>query len=261
MKRFNIQKFKLKIQEISQAINLTTVKINNSEGKSLKALSIHDALNLPVFLKEYTWITPESLQVWYHSAQFHKKHLDLKRLQRKWEKELESLSINDGHGDMLLNQWRLYVPHPRRLLLLKKLIKLAEHLSQNDDAASEMLFHTLEVEFNCYLSASDFAVLNISGINKSLNPTLLEIFHKFLKADLVRLIRNIYKGIRRDLRQFFRSIIHFLFKNMSDESDADNFLFNTLSNKRLLTVQIHHYDNQRNNRNFKTNTQSSRSFT
>jgi hypothetical protein len=152
----------------------------------------------------------------------------------------------------------------QKIPILDKLIALATEISETGNTTKEMMFRWLEVELNSdCIKGFDFAdyltPVNIYIVS-SQSPELdslsasLALFAqlKSLQAQFLSIMTRIRRK-RRDLRQSYRSIIRFLFKNMDDETDEDNVLKTEVS-KTFFHSVIFSYEKKRNNRAIICNT-------
>jgi hypothetical protein len=198
--------------------------------------------------KSYGWLSPEALENWYNSNRFRKKYQDLIRLLKWWEKQSNLWHI-ETRGSVTTG----YFTDFQKMDLFHEVMHLADSLSKNFDSRLEGRFYQLEIELYKCLSPQEISILRLSGDNTK-NQSFLFLFKKFLRSDLILLLRIMFIRIKRDLRKLFRNIVHFLFKNMSDESDANDFLFKLFLDKKFVISQCKIYEHQRNNSILKANT-------
>lgn len=132
--------------------------------------------------------------------------------------------------------------------LLKRLISLGKQLQDEPAAVSEMEFFWLETQLrNITSSREDLSI----GSSFESNNFLILALRKLRKIRL-SVIKTISRELIRDIRNNFRNIIRFLFKNMNDESGFDNALF-TLNFKQSFyqILQRHNNGQGRNYRKIK----------
>ncbi len=105
----------------------------------------------------------------------------------------------------------------------------------------------LKLEYNKAKSAS--ILLEISKLIKQLHQAISSYTNK--RKSLIKKLRRIIK-IKSviDLRSFYRKMIRFLFKNMSDVSGYDNK--QTFSTKSINCKSLNYYQNEKSHKLYKT---------
>ena len=238
---------------LTSAIDEINLRLESSSNESIELASAATSFSFP-FFPNYAWVSPDSIQSWYKSTQFHGKFLDFRRLHKIWSEEIQvwPTELTEEFRNCGLS---VGPARPRKLWLLERLMEVSNTLSLNYDAELESYFHSLEAEFNTCLTADDIIILAASGRANIHNPSILYLYQKFLRSDLVLLLKTIFIRINRDLRHIFRCIVNFLFKNMADESDANDFLFNRYLNKNFVIVKFNHDVHKQNNRTSRASSQ------
>jgi len=69
---------------------------------------------------------------------------------------------------------------------------------------------------------------------------------KYYSCQRIIFLKRIATRIRRDLRQFYRNLIHILFKNLDDNSDNDSVLLSTHCKRTLSNFNLNYYEYKRN---------------
>jgi len=130
--------------------------------------------------------------------------------------------------------------------VLIRLISVIDKIIENsNDVSLRSEFNSLEEELSLYLDGIDHFLQH-----KSIYQIIFSV-HEL--KDKLRTLRNYlrhvikYFSLRtyRDLRQSFRNIIKFLFKNMDDESDANDVLRFSISTT-LFNHSIHYHGKEGN---------------
>lgn len=184
-----------------------------SADKYLGALKF----NFPLISSE------ESLTNWYQSSKYYKKYKDFLRLQKSWKTRKNSAS----YGETIAN-----IVESQNLSLLSQLIEYSNKLSENYNPFDESIFIYLEDQFYLHIASVDVLILNASGIEKEVS--LLYLCKQIVRHNILLLIKSKLKNLRLDIKQFFRNIIQFLFKNMDDESHVNSLFYQRLNERRLL---------------------------
>jgi len=113
----------------------------------------------------------------------------------------------------------------RKKKVLQHLIKLSQSLIVNYDEELELHFSKYENELEKYLDYEDrYLEFNFPSNLAEDYFFIISNEIRILRSQLTNLFKNRLSHLKRDLRQSFRSIIRFLFKNMDDESDPSNVL-------------------------------------
>jgi hypothetical protein len=153
------------------------------------------------------------IEKWFKSEQYRKRLYDFKRLSKSLTNKRQSISIE------LQDLTRLNTLENT----LSTLISAVELLSENPEQKLEEEFKLLEAQFKSELTKDEASVLNASGIFlKVAEPSLLYIISRIIDYKLHCLIVKIKSLLHRDLRQWFRTIIKFHFKNLNDEGDLND---------------------------------------
>jgi hypothetical protein len=117
----------------------------------------------------------------------------------------------------------------RKQEVLRQLVRIGvEVLAKGKNSVLEYEFRRLEIELNPVLFLCDDieaylhpAFGTIAELKEAVATKIYEHL-KELRARVKVLIKKIRPGFIADLRQRFRSIMHFLFKNLDDCSDKHN---------------------------------------
>ena len=139
--------------------------------------------------------------------------------------------------------------------ILSKLISVSDKLIlhyDNQDLKDE--YKNLERELNNYLDGYDLLVFHLGLISKASNVSELKVQLHYIKNELYFSLRNKFLAVSRDLRQSFRDIIKFLFKNMDDESHDHNALKTNFFTALYYQNKHFHHGKERNHRPFKLRT-------
>jgi hypothetical protein len=243
----SIKNIQLKAEELAASINRIEDFIPVNSGIYIEAVTSEDALDLPSFNAQYNWMEPAAVQNWYKSSVYYKKYFAYKSLYRKWEKEATRGTVDDRLGDFHVSSSGINSSGLRRMYVLQKLIDLALSLAHNLEKDLEFESATLEAELYSYLTTADIAILKASGAHLVQPVSYVELVGEILRWQLLLILRILFKPFQRDLRQLFRSIIRFLFKNLNDECDAHNFLFRHTLSEKLVTAKHLFHDLTNNN--------------
>jgi hypothetical protein len=234
-------------QAFLEWVQLTLKDLDNKDTEQRWASALNDNLILaPHHGTSLAYISIDSVKDWYHSHAYRLKYFDLLRLLKYWEQHAEFWNTTESDCGVTST-----FADPHKMGLLITLMDLADGLSQNFDRHREGIYCQLEAELYSSLTPFEAAILLASN-SRILKPSILQIFKKFLHGNLMLLVKMTFTRIKRDLRRLFRSIIHFLFKNMSDESDANDFLFNRYLNKNFIIDQFINHEYKRFNKAFRT---------
>lgn len=139
--------------------------------------------------------------------------------------------------------------------ILSKLISVSDKLIlhyDNQDLKDE--FKKLELELHNYLDGYDLLVFHLGRISKASNTSDLKVQLHYIKNELYFSLRNKFLAVSRDLRQSFRDIIKFLFKNMDDESHDHNALKTNFLTALYYQNKHFHHGKERNHRPFELRT-------
>jgi hypothetical protein len=134
------------------------------------------------------------------------------------------------------------------LEITQRLINLANQIIENNNFHVEseiaLLENMLGYEFDyvAYLFPR-FYVEN----DESLYTLELQMQIDFILALIKEYTTYLFRNLKRDLRFRYRSIIHFLFKNMDDTSDECNNLHESLKHRLLPIFNYSYNGKQRNN--------------
>jgi len=167
-------------------------------------------------------LTLASLDSWDKSNEYRKKFYSYKRLLKNYYTDDFSSSLYP------LNN---YTAH--RIELLQNLIILSENLSINYNEAEGLILRNLEFEFYCTAKSEEYYSILDWEIFPLEEKSNLQKYTAYIKSRLYQLKRIFYFKIKRDLRNQFRKLMSFYFKNMDDESNIAN-----LSSKERLTIRL-----------------------
>jgi len=157
------------------------------------------------------------------------------------------------HFNPALGSGSLTIPvRPTWKELSKRLLALSDGLSNSESATFRKIGALLNGQHQLYIRTADYAHLHHAF---ELWNELKDIVKNTIKV-VSRTLRNIFKTvklfIRRDLRSQYRNIIHFLFKNMDDNSGDNEYLFSTNGKKQFsFILNRYHYESQRDYRIFR----------
>ena len=112
----------------------------------------------------------------------------------------------------------------------------------------------LELELNSYLDGYDLLVFHLESLSRVYDVSELKVQLHYIKNEIYFSLRNKFLAVSRDLRQSFRDIIKFLFKNMDDESHDHNALKTNFFTALYYQNKHFHHGKERNHRPFKLRT-------
>jgi hypothetical protein len=112
-----------------------------------------------------------------------------------------------------------------RLDITERLINLATQIIEKNNFSVEIEFALLENRLGYELDfVTSLYPQFYSESEQNLHARELQIQIKFILALIKECTRYLFRNFNSDLRFRYRSIVHFLFKNMDDESDESNNL-------------------------------------
>ena len=169
--------------------------------------------------------------------------------------EYYSLNQDPVHLDL---QTRLYNFFPNienhyiKENILGNLISVTDKLViYYDDQDLKDQYKKLELELNNYLDGFDLLIFHLGALSRVSNVSELKEQLHYIKNELYFSLRNKLLAISRDLRQSFRDIIKFLFKNMDDESHDINAVKIDFYTALFYQNKYFHHGKERNYRPFK----------
>jgi hypothetical protein len=228
-KRLNKQQ---RLEEISRSIEVLTSHLLFKPSNEI-SLEANDSKVEIANLKElaiYEAGSYDDLWIWHKSHQYLKKHKDYKRLLKKLQNEADLFSsFSIGNIFLQPNSEGL----SKKIVLLEQLVTYSDALSIDYDRSLDAKFSSLERELNIYLTFEDKVTLNASGISKFENFSLVDTYIHKLQREFLYIIRTVILERTRDLRDSFRKMVRFHFKNMNDESDASNLSFKNFFRKKI----------------------------
>lgn len=137
-------------------------------------------------------------------------------------------------------------------LLLKKLINLIDKIFlHQDDQNLKLEFRNLELQLSPHLDAHDILIKNTLSLEKYSKGKELRDQIKLLCYQVSNLLGKKIVLFSRDLRQSYRNIIKFRFKNMDDESAHKNVLKTEFFITFLDSINSHLYGQEKNCRKFR----------
>jgi len=172
--------------------------------------------------------------------------------------EFYASSENPILFDLQTSLWNFFPNikhHYAKETLLSKLISVTDKLILHyDDLDLKNEYKKLELELNSYLDGYDLLVLHLESLSKKSDVSELKVRLHYIKNEIFYSLRSKFLLVSRDLRQSFRDIIKFLFKNMDDESHDNNGLNTIFFTALYYQNKYFHHGKERNHRTLKLST-------
>ncbi len=224
--------------------------------KEVKAELKGASFSVPVYIEELNELFKSKRSFFVSKLQ---KYSSTFNSNKEWVK---NPTVPDGFSYLSGNKfpnvdisiWQYNIEHDQRKL--EKIIAILKRILDYSELGDIAEFYKLEKEFtNPWAIISErhssfYLIDQIFSENDELSNLLSQ-----LRKKLKYLLCFRYTKVCRDLRQLFRNIVRFLFKNMSDESGEGDFSLYARYRQKSLTFLNH------NTHDFRRNCQTIKSFT
>ncbi|HVX26161.1 MAG TPA: hypothetical protein VHB70_07450 [Parafilimonas sp.] len=136
----------------------------------------------------------------------------------------------------------------RKVFLLERIVDAYKLLITTRDENILSTIESLEEQVEVFFGYWDKLIIDaFQFFTSNIVRTHIAKEVKSISGLLFIITKKYFKNRLRDIRFCFRSIVRFLFKNMDDESDANNVMFSGMRLQTLFNIQKHHLDEFRRN--------------